>query len=374
MLGIILSVFLFTFMTLIFQHYADLEFIDYKTFPKDSLLINRTVLEQEVNELETLLDNFEGIYYNYYRKGIFLIRTTKYDIPLSLYFTKRKDLFHYPIPSATKDNALEVSELLYGRHFSEEDYLLNSRVLIISESASEYLFGKKNSVGETIMVSQDQYEIIGVYKDTISNFRQRKRWSEKESYSIMGFAPMNSNSYDFNVNKIVIRSPYNPESVKEVIEKELSGGNIFTYQGHYEDYLEIKEEIHWTMFIVLLILLAISTLNIVVVLFFSVKERVSEIGIKKAIGASEDNIVLQFTTEALVIGVIGSFIGAILAIIAYIIISLKNSFSYGTLLYDIDYVYLLVNMGVFISAILLFSIIPSIIASRLNILKALRFE
>jgi len=128
-------------------------------------------------------------------------------------------------------------------------------------------------------------------------------------------------------------------------------------------------------------LVAISAIALVVggfgimnIMLATVQERTREIGLRKAVGAKSRDIVLQFLVESVVITFLGGVIGIILGIIISIIVA-KVAQAFG---YKWDLIItlssILLGTGVSVGIGLLFGIIPAKRASKLNAIKALRYE
>ena len=117
----------------------------------------------------------------------------------------------------------------------------------------------------------------------------------------------------------------------------------------------------------------VGIMNIMLV---NVTERTKEIGLMKAIGAKERDIILGFLVESVVITIFGGLIGIILGVgVSSIIIKLVNVFggeSLPTFPYTIDINAILISLLVSVTIGLLFGIMPAVRAAKLNPVDALR--
>ena len=171
-------------------------------------------------------------------------------------------------------------------------------------------------------------------------------------------------------------------------EEKIHGENFVKnyFRNNYDDNIinnksekkKIIEEIgaYKYLFVVFLIVVFIfSGLNCMNIFFFSVKERVGEIGIRKAYGATKENIIVQFVLESLII----SFFATIFALLVSLILMLKtvpvvNSYLGINLVVKLKTNLILLPFLVAFFQGILFSIIPSIYASSIKVVDALRFE
>jgi putative ABC transport system permease protein len=107
------------------------------------------------------------------------------------------------------------------------------------------------------------------------------------------------------------------------------------------------------------------------IMLVSVTERTKEIGLRKALGAQDSDILTQFLTEALVLCLIGGVIGIALALLLSYGISLIPGFSFDLIIqpYAIG-----LALGVCFAAAFIFGLYPALRATRLDPIEALRYE
>ena len=142
-----------------------------------------------------------------------------------------------------------------------------------------------------------------------------------------------------------------------------------------KDIDEINEDLLMAAHLVMIVMMLIAGLNLFNSMMFSIRERISEIGIRKAIGADDRDIWNQFVFEGIIVSIIGVILAIIITVIGVVIVQI--ALDYFTVL-DINIV---LNVGMLAEAfcfcILLgavSSIIPAFIASKTNIIDAIRFD
>ena len=117
--------------------------------------------------------------------------------------------------------------------------------------------------------------------------------------------------------------------------------------------------------------LLVGGIGIMNIMLVSVTERTSEIGLRKALGAQDNDILLQFLIEALVLCALGSIIGIILS---YSVSRLLNGIPEFPFKIMLEYWALLLALGVGLFSGFAFGLYPAIRATRLDPIEALRYE
>jgi len=193
------------------------------------------------------------------------------------------------------------------------------------------------------------------------------------------------------------RSPTGKSNIQEIIVKVTSGSKVDTtkesirqvmLQAHdlsedfavqtQEDLTATARNVSRTLTILLgaiagisLVVGGIGTMNIMLV---SVTERTREIGIRKAVGANRQDILLQFVIEALVVTLVGGAVGVLVGVAAARIANGQN-FGTGTAVTTlVTPLSIFVAFGVSLAIGLFFGIYPAFRASRLDPIEALRSE
>ncbi|NLE08561.1 MAG: FtsX-like permease family protein, partial [Dehalococcoidales bacterium] len=149
-------------------------------------------------------------------------------------------------------------------------------------------------------------------------------------------------------------------------------GDDFTIQS-MQEIVEAMEETSQTLTLLLGAIAAIALLvggiGVMNIMLVSVLERTREIGIRKALGARESDIWVQFLIEAATLTLAGGIIGVIIGWVASILI---NNSGFMTTLVSADIVIMAVSVSIGIG--LFFGFYPAWNASRLNPIEALRSE
>lgn len=297
------------------------------------------------------------------------------------------------------------TEILHGRFLSAEDTENASRITVINEDLSQVLFGRTNSVGEVItlpifghceesqsfrIVYYERLTVVGVISGSEFSNGQATRIAEynfsQDSYTFDIFVPLSVNLGD-KTNDAYEMSVVLTCRTTNFLEIERAASTALRHSGalinyiityYYTLFVPLNLMLHatrQTLLYVVIFIFVLSGLSIANTMFFSVKERINEIGIRKAIGAFNEDIIFQFLFEGFVYGVVGSLIGMVVAMIL--------SGSAFLLLQDSVFgsSYLVVTpaavlLSFFASTLIgtLSSIAPAIYSSKINITEALRFD
>lgn len=405
LVGAIVGVILFTFTVLNFDNNFRKVNKKYEDFGSDTIFLNGDIMTSDYQKLSEW-DRVKNI--TYYNSTISAVPYNSEH--LFFYINGVGDNFlQMPIPDVKNSLYVAYSELLYGRDFNEIERkgLLNTA--IINESTSVLFFGKRNSVGEKITLKIGiggvavNFDIIGVIRDSYDSLMEfDTEYDKLESGKMFekGFDEEfnsvivpNSLSFNFyvpqsvydiykksttNINKVVItNSGLSLSEVLAFINKNFENSSLASVQTSAMVAKQLEGEISSfkNIYLVMSILfMLISCLTLVVIMLFSIKERVYEIGIKKALGAKNVDIALQFMTEFCIIGILGSVIGVMLGILAFCVncfVSCKGVLYF----YVFPSAYAIVApFFIMVAFISVLSIIPAIVAGRVNIIDAIRFE
>lgn len=261
----------------------------------------------------------------------------------------------------------------FGEFFTEKEYSRN--VAIIGQDVAEKLFQENVPVGKSLNIRGTSYIVQGV-------FEQQKSGS---------FAALNLNNsivipYDsarqvggsIQLMQVYVEA-VSPDKISEVVtalkttlKTNHAGQEDFTILEK-EEALEATNEVFYqiTLFIagVAFISFIVGGIGIMNIMFATVSERTREIGIRKAIGATNGQILGQFIMESVVLSIVGGIIGIALAFFANAIIRVSTDLQPVTTLR----VVLLVG-GLSALTGIISGLLPAINASRKDPIASLRSE
>lgn len=270
-------------------------------------------------------------------------------------------------------------ELDDGRIFSERDLTSRSRVCVIGKTVADNLFAGENPVGSIMRINKAPFQVIGVLK---SKGQSGGGMDQDDIVFIPLTTAQNRMMGITHVQRITIQST-TEDTINDVqagVEQVLRQRHKIK-EGDYDDFtignmaaimetmMETANSITMLLGCIAAISLLVGGIGIMNIMLVSVTERTREIGIRKALGATYNNILLQFLIEAMVIGIVGGFLGVALGIGASFAIS---HFAGWTTVISVWAVVIAVVFSVGIG--LFFGIYPARKAALLDPIDALRYE
>lgn len=266
-----------------------------------------------------------------------------------------------------------------GRQITDSDVRSSAKVAVIGINTAEKLFGTEDPIGKIITIGDNSFTVIGILE------KKGEALSGRD-FDNMSVIPYTTglkrfrNKPDFNEIHLATYSEYDTEEAK----KQLTSYMIhrFSLSGKAkksfiistsQDKLQMAQDITLALSILLAgvasISLFVGGVGIMNIMLVSVTERTREIGIRMAIGARENDIMLQFLFESILLSSIGGAAGIILGIGLYFGITYKVQWPFSLSVISV------VGPFLFSSAIgIFFGYYPSKKASRLKPIDALKYE
>ncbi len=287
-------------------------------------------------------------------------------------------------PTFLAINSLKVVE---GRFFDDEDDAHSSPVCVLGESAKVNLLGYDPAVGKYVKVNDTWLQVIGVLAQQATADTETEGGLEVTDRNNLVIAPLNTvmrrfednNSYlKDEIDGIYIRVRPDTDSIEtagvvsailSTTHKDAGDFNVVVPAG----LLEQRRRTNFTFKVVMICIAGISLLvggiGIMNIMLATVLERTREIGIRRAIGARQSDIIRQFLTEAVLISILGGLIGILFGFTLSRIIAAAAGWSTVVTATSIG-----VAFGVSVGIGLLFGIYPAVQAAKLDPIEAIRYE
>jgi len=282
--------------------------------------------------------------------------------------------------TATTEDYITIQDynLDEGNFFTSGDVANLSSVAVLGYNVVNDYFGKTNPIGEIIKINGKNFTVMGTLETVGYTFGM----SPDNSIYIPITTAQNKIYGTDTVNQIMAKVE-SEEVIDQAIEESKS---ILRMQHHIlpgesNDFeirssaqlLEVASSITDILVITLASIAAISLLvggiGIMNIMFVSVTERTREIGIRKAIGAKNKDILVQFLTESMVLSLSGGIVGlGFAAIVTWIL----SAFVGLSSIINASPVILALSFSTVIG--LVFGIFPAMRAARLNPINSLRHE
>ncbi|MEJ5305400.1 MAG: ABC transporter permease [Ignavibacteria bacterium] len=270
-----------------------------------------------------------------------------------------------------------------GRAINSLDINYSADVAIIGIDIQNKLYPNIDPIGQEISISGRKFEVIGILEKQGSVFGQ-----SRDNFILIPITTFNKYfgsidpfSWGGSLNITVMAS--SKETYDETIDKaigyfrvvrKLNPGEendfeIFSNESLIGQVNEVTRGVKIGVFAVAAIALIAAGIGIMNIMLVSVTERTKEIGIRKSVGATKKDILLQFLVEAIILCLVGGLIGIILGITAG---NIAASFIGGTFTIPV----LWISIGIFLCVLvgIIFGTYPAYKAANLDPIEALRYE
>lgn len=266
-----------------------------------------------------------------------------------------------------------------GTFFSNSDENSRARVAVIGQTVATNLFNGGSPVGQTIRIGKAPFRVIGV----LASKGQSSMGQDQDDMVLVPLTTAQErlmgqtyvNSISVQVEDAAKMDKAQEEITTLLRNRHHLAANVdndFTVRN-LTALMSTMQETTGTITLFLGAVAAISLLvggiGIMNIMLVSVTERTREIGIRKALGASYRNILLQFIIEAIVIGVTGGVMGIVLGVGSAKVISMVAG--WNTVVSSLA---ILGSFGVSVLIGLFFGIYPARKAALLDPIEALRYE
>ena len=273
---------------------------------------------------------------------------------------------------------LTVFDIAQGRYFSSQEFQMGRNVGIIGYTIADNLFGPIDPIGHFVKIAGLKVEVIGVFKKVGDNMfggstdtqvlvpvlygRNFINFNgDVESCLMVKAKPGVSNVELTDELRGILRSVH---KLKPQAEDDFAINETSIISKGFDSIFAVISMVGWVIGGFSLLVGGFGIANI---MFVSVKERTTIIGIKKSMGAKRSFILLEFLIESIFLSVMGGIIGLLIIYIGTLIAS--SAFSMPLVLTQKNII-----LGISISSIigLVSGFIPAWIASRLDPVEAMR--
>jgi len=261
-----------------------------------------------------------------------------------------------------------------GRFLTEADVDSKRKVCILGRTVKKDLFGDKQALGELVSIGDSKYRVIGVM--------EKKGVTLGIDFDDIVFIPTTAAQELFDTDQlfnitIKVNSPQEIkpaiEEVRQILMRRHAGREDFTIMSQ-DEMLGVMTRVLNIMTGVLAGIAAISLLvggiGIMNIMLVSVRERTREIGIRKALGAKNRDIMVQFLAESVSLSLIGGIVGILFGSMVSLGLPLVLDF----LPTQISLWSVLISFVFSVSVGVFFGVYPARKASLYDPIVALRYE
>ncbi len=271
--------------------------------------------------------------------------------------------------------------LASGTAWDDAEQGVGARVCVVGQTVVEELFGKTDPIGQSVRVGRHLFRVLGV----LSEKGETAFGADQDNLIIMPIGAMRSKvapTPPGEIRQILIaaQADLDLEKVKRKIPPLLR--QLHGLKGDAENDFSVRDQLFIAKArqsvtgVMSLLLLSIAFISLFIggigvmnIMLVSVKERSAEIGLRMAVGASGNDILLQFLVEALVLSLLGGFV-ALLA--AQLLLSPLEAYFGWTM--QVAPKSVIIALSVSMAVGLIFGLLPARRAAALDPVDALRDE
>ncbi|HEY9647128.1 MAG TPA: ABC transporter permease [Chroococcidiopsis sp.] len=279
-------------------------------------------------------------------------------------------------PDFTTVRSFDVDQ---GRFFTDLDVQRNNRVVALGSELAKKLFGASNPIGQQIRIKNVSFEVIAVMAP-----KGAFLGNNQDDVAMIPLTTMSSritgNTSPYGTQVSVISISARDEAVVNAAQFQITNllrrrhqiidENDFVVRTQ-KDALTVVGNVTGALTIMLAAIAGISLfvggIGIMNIMLVSVRERTQEIGLRKAIGASQQDILVQFIIEAIILAALGGLVGTVIGVGGITLISAVTPLKAG-----VSSTAVIIAVGVSGGIGLFFGVFPARQAARLDPIVALR--
>ncbi|HUV71812.1 MAG TPA: ABC transporter permease [Clostridia bacterium] len=274
--------------------------------------------------------------------------------------------------ASPKITSFVIVKMKEGRFFNTSEVITSRQVAVIGAKVAEELYQNKESLGEEIIISDSRFKVIGVLesmgtgmiggemdKVVFIPYTASQKVFDIDSLQTIMVKFSDKDRYDeakFKIKSLLLRT---------LDEEDFSIINQGSILSTISSILQVLTVALGGIAAISLLVGGIGIMNIMLV---SVTERTREIGVRKAVGAKNTDILGQFLAEAVFLSLVGGLVGVALGVLGALVVSQlisASAFSWWSVL---------LALGVSCLVGIVFGVMPAAKAAKLDPVEALRYE
>ncbi len=263
-----------------------------------------------------------------------------------------------------------------GRFFDQTDDTAHIKCALVTQQFAKEQYGSDDlAVGQTFQVLGIPFTIIGVFKESVDDFGQSEIQDETIliPYSVAryftGTEQVNQIYFSMqSMNEV-------PEAAREIVQVISSRhrpNSVYKAQTLTELLVtaaKIADALTAVLVLVAAVTLAVGGVGIMNIMLATVRSRIREIGIRKALGATYREIKLQFLTEAILISLAGGIVGSIVGMALPFSIRIFSGYDF-----PISWLSVLIALTAAVLVGVVFGTVPATRAAQMDPVESLKYE
>jgi ABC-type antimicrobial peptide transport system permease subunit len=268
-----------------------------------------------------------------------------------------------------------------GRAYTFQEDKSLAQVAVLGNKIAEDLFGEQDPLGKLIRVGNYNFEVIGVYEKRggfdgsddqvfipVTTLQKKIQGIDYLVYAVVQLEDNSkADSTSLDIEDILRRNHYISDPIKDDFK-------VSTQEETMDIFGTILQGVTFLLIAIASISLIVGGVGVMNIMYVIVTERISEIGLKKALGARNKDILYEFLIEAIILTVIGGIVGIVGgAFGSFIISKIAQSFNLTwKFIVPLWGVILAVSVSAIIGVV--FGVFPAKNAAKLNPIEALNKE
>ena len=281
---------------------------------------------------------------------------------------------------------VEDGEVEEGRFFTKDEETNLSRVAVLGKTVKEEVFGESDAIGERVKIKNHTFEVIGVMRE-----RGTVAFQDYDDQVLMPVKTMQKLISGVNhlgmIRAKIDNENNTDEAIADIKATLRERHDIIDQSGKNDDFTvrsaaqaldmitTITNALKYFLAAMAAMSLIVGGIGIMNIMLVSVTERTREIGLRKAIGAHNSNIMTQFLAEAVSVTLLGGIIGIIGGtLISYIVSVGAHLLGYEDWAFSVTIFSIILSVGISMLVGVVFGLFPARKASKLEPVEALRYE
>lgn len=269
-------------------------------------------------------------------------------------------------------------KIVRGRFLDDDDIAQRAKVCIVSKSLYDKLYGNVNDSGARVLRSLGMsFIVVGEFDNPVDTMGQGEMARSDTIFIPISvawfFMPAHRVDTLFAEVRDFDQIPEAEETIREALRERHHAGAVFNVEN-MATVVRVAKTISAGLIVIFILAASVSVVvggvGIMNILLASVEHRTREIGVRMSLGARRRDILLQFLTEALILGSVGSLVGVAIGLgVPLLLRAFVTRFSI-----EVSPLSAVLAFAFSSMVTLLFGVVPAYRAAQLNPTEALRYE